>query len=173
MNKKNLSLGCLIVFAIAGIGMIFFRKYTIGIWICGCIGIISIFLFAYFRASFQYGKSKETIQKNTIKQLATMRNQSGINELIFELYSRRTGADSISKYKANVDSINFMLSDLDNIEFDIQLSKLGKTLYIRYDEGFLKVDNSQCGMKQPIYVKEMSYDEIVSLLEDDLKDFEN
>lgn len=167
--KKYLPLLCFLVFLLAILTIVIFREYTLIIWVCGIIAAIAIFCFSYFLAIQKNTNNKEEYQKKIINHLQANVHRSGIDELIYELYTKRSNAEFLSSYKKYIDSINFSLADLEAFEFDIQFSKLHYTTYIRYDEGYLRIDSSDENPMVYVYVKEMDFQNIKELIQSQLK----
>ena len=89
------------------------------------------------------------------------KHRSGIDELIYELYAKRSQSQILRDYKKYINSINFMLDDLENVEFDIELINDSQTIFLRYDEHLIRIDDSFS--EKSIYINplNMSYNELL------------
>ena len=151
--KRIISFIAFIIFLISLVFMAIFHNNLVVIWILGVVAAVAIFVFAYFHSVY----------------LSENKHRSGIDELIYELYSKRNQSKLLRDYKQYVKSINFMLDDLENVEFDIELINGIQTIFLRYDEHMIRIDDSMSD--KPIYLDplNMNYDELFKEIDNNFK----
>lgn len=159
--KRIISFIAFIIFLICLIFMAIFHDNLVVIWIFGVVAAIAIFAFAYFHSTYLSENNKGFRISKIIHHLYMNKHRSGMDELIYELYAKRSQSQILRDYKKYINSINFMLDDLENVEFDIELINDSQTIFLRYDEHLIRIDDSFS--EKSIYINplNMSYNELL------------
>ena len=167
--KRIISFIAFIIFLISLVFMAIFHNNLVVIWILGVVAAVAIFVFAYFHSVYLSENNKGFKISKIMHHLYMNKHRSGIDELIYELYSKRNQSKLLRDYKQYVKSINFMLDDLENVEFDIELINGIQTIFLRYDEHMIRIDDSMSD--KPIYLDplNMNYDELFKEIDNNFK----
>lgn len=167
--KRIISFIAFIIFIICIIFMAVFHNNLVVIWSFGVVAAIMIFIFAYFHSTYLSENNKGFKISRIMHHLYMNKNRSGIDELIYELYSKRSQSTLLREYKEHIKYINFMLDDLENVEFDIELINDTQTIFLRYDEHMIRIDDSLS--EKPIYIDPLNrtYNELLQEIDEKFK----